>query len=365
MIFVLITTFVFLAVILGAAFIFIWNYSKKRRQSGKKPIHMAIPAVMLAAGVIGMALIPGSFHTVNAGEVAVVKRMGVITNVEQPGTYFDFWAVNQYEIYDAKVQQISITDDAYTADAQSMQISMVVQFQIRQDNVKEIALNYGGLQSLTNLIQSVALERTKSALSQYAAEKLIEERNSLSPLVETVVEEAIGEKYYVTFKSAVLTDITFSDAFEAAVEAKMMAQQEKLQAEYENEKKKEQADTELYIAEQQAKALVAKAKAEADAKIEEATAEARSIMLKSVEIARMLGYEINEIQNEITAEDGTVITEITYEIVFDEQHTGADIAEYLKYIEYLSKWNGELPKVWTGEGGFMITVPADGAASEG
>ena len=86
MIFVLITTFVFLAVILGAAFIFIWNYSKKRRQSGKKPIHMAIPAVMLAAGVIGMALVPGSFHTVNAGEVAVVKRMGVITNVEQPGT---------------------------------------------------------------------------------------------------------------------------------------------------------------------------------------------------------------------------------------------------------------------------------------
>jgi len=34
-------------------------------------------------------------------------------------------------------------------------------------------------------------------------------------------------------------DITFSDAFEAAVEAKMMAQQEKLQAQYENEKKKE------------------------------------------------------------------------------------------------------------------------------
>lgn len=359
MIFVLVTTFLFLAIIFGGVFFLVWNYYRKRR-SGKKPIHLAIPASMLAVGVLGIALVPGSFHTVEAGEVAVVKRMGVITNVEQPGTYFDFWPVNQYEIYDAKVQQISIVDDAYTSDAQSMQISMVVQFQIRQDNVKEIALNYGGLPSLTNLIQSVALERTKSALSQYAAEKLIEERNSLSPLVEEVVEEAIGDKYYVTFKSAVLTDITFSEAFESAVEAKMMAQQEKLQAEYENEKKKEQADTELYVAEQQAKALVAKAKAEADAKVEEATAEARSIMLKSVEIARMLGYEINEIQKEVTDENGAATKEITYEIVFDEKHTGADIAEYLKYIEYLSKWNGELPKVWTGEGGFMITVPADG-----
>lgn len=360
MIFVLITTLLFLGVIAVGGFIIFLNLSKKRREAGKKAIHKAIPASLLAAGVLGMALIPGSFHTVEAGEIAVVKRMGVITGIEQPGTYFDFWPVNRYEIYDAKVQQISIVDDAYTSDAQSMRISMVVQFQIRQDNVKEIALNYGGLESLTNLIQSVALERTKSALSQYAAEKLIEERNSLSPLVEEVVENAIGDKYYVTFKSAVLTDITFSEAFEAAVEAKMMAQQEKLQAEYENEKKKEQADTELYIAEQQAKALVAKAKAEADAKVEEATAEARSIMLKSVEIARMLGYEIEESQTEVTNDDGVVTAEINYKIIFDETHTGADIAEYLKYIEYLSKWNGELPKVWTGEGGFMITVPADG-----
>lgn len=360
MIFSLVTALFFLAALAVGGVILFFNFSKKRLSSGKKAIHMAIPASLLAAGVFGMALIPGSFHTVQAGEIAVVKRMGVITDIEQPGTYFDFWPVSQYEIYDAKVQQISITDDAYTSDAQSMQISMVVQFQIRQDNVKDIALNYGGLQSLTNLIQSVALERTKSALSQYAAEKLIEERNSLSPLVEEVVEEAIGEKYYVTFKSAVLTDITFSDAFEAAVEAKMMAQQEKLQAEYENEKKKEQADTELYVAEQQAKALVAQAKAEADAKVEEATAEARAIMLKSVEIARMLGYEIEETENEAANEDGITVKEITYKIVFDDKHTGADIAEYLKYIEYLSKWNGELPQVWTGEGGFMITVPAGG-----
>lgn len=360
MIFVLLTAVLFLAVIAGGVFIIYLNLRNKKARSAKKAIHISIPAAMLAVGILGLALIPGSFHTVQAGEVAVVKQMGVITDVEQPGTYFDFWAIRQYEIYDAKVQQIAITDDAYTADAQSMQISMVVQFQIRQDNVKEIALNYGGLQSLTNLIQSVALERTKSALSQYAAEKLIEERNSLSPLVERVVEDAIGDKYYVTFKSAVLTDITFSDAFEAAVEAKMMAQQEKLQAQYENEKKKEQADTALYVAEQEAKALVAKAQAEADAKVAEATAEARAIMLKSVEIARMLGYTINEKQHEVVGADGETTIEFVYEIVFDETHTGADIAEYLKYLEYLSKWNGELPKVWTGEGGFMLTYPLEG-----
>ena len=325
-----------------------YGYVRKVRKMGKWSLPTAVPACMLAIGLILVILIPGSFHTVEAGSVAVVKRMGVITDIESPGTYFDFWLVRKYEEYDSKVQQVEINMDAYTSDAQSMEISMVVQFQIRQDKVEDIALNYGGLEALTNRIQSVAIERTKATLSQYQAEKLIEERNMISPKVEEVISEAIGDKYYVTFNSAVLTDITFSEAFEQAVEAKMMAQQEKLQAQYENEKKKEQAEAALYVAEQEAKALLARAQAEADAQVAVAEAEARSIMLKSVEIARMLGYTVTESGEE----------EKVYTIVFDDMHTGADIAEYLKYIEYLSKWDGKLPQVVAGDSGFMITIPS-------
>ena len=325
-----------------------YGYIRKVQKKGKWSIPTAVPACILAVGFLLLVLIPGSFHTVDAGSVAVVKQMGVITDIESPGTYFDFWLIRKYEKYDSKVQQVEINMDAYTSDAQSMEISMVVQFQIRQDKVEDIALNYGGLSALTNRIQSVAIERTKATLSQYQAEKLIEERNMISPKVEEVISEAIGDKYYVTFNSAVLTDITFSEAFEQAVEAKMMAQQEKLQAQYENEKKKEQAEAALYVAEQEAKALLAKAQAEADAGVAIAQAEARSIMLKSVEIARMLGYTVTE------SGEG----EVVYTIVFDETHNGADIAEYLKYIEYLSKWDGKLPQVVAGDSGFMITIPS-------
>ena len=360
MVYALITAFVFVAIIATGVIIFACNVYSRKKSTGRKKIHNAIPLSLIGVGALLLFLIPGSFHTVDAGTVAVVKQMGVIDDVEGPGTYFDFWLTRKYEAYDAKVQQVEITMDAYTSDAQSMDISMVVQFQIRQDNVEEIALNYGGLAALTNRIQSVAIERTKATLSQYQAERLIEERNNISPTVEREISEAIGDKYYVTFNSAVLTDITFSEAFESAVEAKMMAQQEKLQAEYENEKKKEQADTALYVAEQDAKALVAKAQAQADAQVAQATAEARSIMLKSVEIARMLGYTVTE-NSTAAGEDGA--EEITYEIQYDETHTGADIAEYLKYVEYLSAWDGKLPQVVAGDNGFMITVPSTGGGS--
>ncbi|MDE7087258.1 MAG: prohibitin family protein, partial [Clostridia bacterium] len=351
---------VFIAMMVaGGAMIGVSAYKLRRGKGAKSKVVAPVAVSLFAAGLLMLILIPASFHTVDAGSVAVVKQMGVITDVEGPGTYFDFYLTRKYEEYDAKVQQVEIRMDAYTSDAQSMDVSMVVQFQIRQDNVEEIALNYGGLVALTNRIQSVAIERTKATLSKYQAEKLIEERNTISPTVEQEISKAIGDKYYVTFNSAVLTDITFSDAFEAAVEAKMMAQQEKLQAQYENEKKKEQAETALYVAEQEAKALVAKAQAEADSQVAIAEAEARSIMLKSVEIARMLGYEIkDEVSKDAEGNDVTV-----YRIDFGTR-TGEDIAEYLKYIEYLSAWDGKLPQVVGDGNGFMITVPSTGDKTE-
>lgn len=356
MIFTVLTAVLFLALILVGGGLIAYS-TLSYRKSGRVASKAVAPVAMslIAVGVVLLATIPGSFHTVDAGTVAVVKEMGVIAGVEGPGTYFDFYLTRKYEVYDAKVQQLEIKTDAYTLDSQTMQISMVVQFQIRQDNVEEIALNYGSLGALTNRIESVAIERTKATLSKYQAEKLIEERNTISPTVETQISEAIGDKYYVTFNSAVLTDITFSDAFEAAVEAKMMAQQEKLQAQYENEKKKEQAETQLYVAEQEAKALLAKAQAEADAQVAVAEAEARAIMLKSIEVARMLGYKVTD---DKTDADGNVV----YEILYDETHTGSDIAEYMKYVEYLSKWDGKLPQVVAGDNGFMITVPSDPSA---
>ena len=350
MIFSLLTGGLCLILIGGGVGYFVYSAGKNKRYPDYKTKKKRIFAIVAAAvGAVMLLTIPASFHTVEAGEAAVVKRLGVITNVERPGTYFDFSLTDTYELYDTKVQQIEIATSAYTKDSQPMDIALAIQFQIRQDHLTEIALNYGSLSALTDRIQRIAIERTKATLSRYQAEELISSRDQISPAVNEEIKNEISDKFYVDFNSAVLTDITFSDAFESAVEAKMKAQQEKLQAEYENEKSREKAETALYVAEQEAKALIAKAEAEAAANIAAAEAEARGITLKSVEIARMLGYTVTESTD---AENGT-----TYEITFDAEHTGKSIAEYLQYIEYLSKWDGELPEVVTSDSGVLINIP--------
>ena len=312
--------------------------------------------IVALIGLLGMVIVPSSFHTVEAGQIAVVKHLGEAKNVRTAGTYFDFWITEKYEYYDAKVQNMEITTQAYSKDAQTMNIAMNVQYRIDEAKVIDIANKYGSIDMLANRIQSIATEKTKATLSSYSAMNIIETRSTISPLVEETIKAAVNDEYCVEIVAVVLTNIDFSEAFEKTVEDKMIAEQEKLKAEYEKATAIVNAEKELEVAKLQAQAKIEKAKADAEAQIEVARAEAESVKLKSIEVARALGFVINE--TELKNEEG-VVTAIEYTIDF-EGKTAEEIqliTEYLKYIEYLSKWDGKLPEVMTGDSAnIMIPV---------
>jgi len=330
----------------------------KLRKTGFKRIS-PIGALVIVVSVLGLALIPNSFHTVEAGEIAVVKHLGEAKKVRTAGTYFDFWITDTYEYYDAKVQNMSIVTQAYSKDAQTMSIAMSVQYKIDESKVIDIANQYGTISMLANRIESIATDKTKATLSSYSAMNIIETRSAISPLVEETIKGAVDEEYCVDIVAVVLTNIDFSDAFEKTVEDKMIAEQEKLKAEYEKETAIVNAQKELEVAKLEAQAKLEKAKADAEAQVEVARAEAESVKLKSIEVARALGFSIKEI--EITGEDGTV-TDIEYEIDFAGKSSDeiSLITEYLKYIEYLNKWDGELPSVMAGDSA-SIMLPVNPA----
>ena len=292
--------------------------------------------------------LPFSFHQVDAGEIAVVKHMGQISNVRTAGTYFDFWMTEKYERYDAKVQNMDIEAQAYSSDGQTMEISITVQYSIDQAKVKEIATQYGNLDALANKVEKVAVERTKATLSKQQAMTIIQNRASISPEVEATVKAAVDESFYITINTVVLTNIDFTDQFESTVEQKMIAEQQKLQAQYENEKIIAKAETDLKVAQEQAKARIAAAEADAQSRLLVAQAEAGALKAKSIEVARMLGLNI------LVDEDGVE----TVEFKDGDEEKAKLISEYLKYIEYLNKWDGVLPDVVGGSAtGYMPISP--------
>lgn len=277
----------------------------------------AIFTLLCIICVLAFIIVPFSIHKVDTGEIAVVKVLGKAQEIKSPGTYFDFWLTNKYVYYDAKVQNVDIETAAYSSDAQTMTIQMTLQYQIMSDEVMNIAQQYGTLGTLQSRIQAISTEKTKAALSEYKAMDIIANRAAMSPAVEELIREAIGEEYYVNVVAVVLTNIDFSDAFELAVEEKMIAEQAKLKADYENETK------------------IAKAEADAEAKLKAAQA--------AIDIAKA-DAEAKKISAEADAEANRIIEE--------------SITDKILEKEYLEKWDGKLPSVVTGENsGLLIPTP--------
>ena len=342
----IISGIIFVVLVAGCGYFAFQSYTKKKKKQ------TAIGTV----GVIVFGLLLGgvspSFHTVEAGEVAVVKHLGEACNVRTAGTYFDFWITEKYEIYDAKVQNLVVKTQAYSKDAQTMDIAMTVQYQIDASKAITIANQYGTVAVLENRIESVATEKAKSTLSSYSAMQIIEIRSSISPLVEEVIKTAVTEEYCVDIVAVVLTNIDFSAAFEKTVEDKMIAEQEKLKTQYEKETAIVNAEKELEVAKLAAQAKIEAARADAQAQIEVASAEAEAIQLKSIEVARALGFTI--LEEEVADEDGNIAIEYTIDFKGKTSQEIQLITDYLKYVEYLSKWDGKLPTVVGGESATVL-----------
>ena len=342
----------------------------KKSSYNKKP--MIIYTTLAAVGILGAIFIPGNIHQVNTGEVAVVRHLGKVSGIREAGIYWDFYMTNQYEIYDTKVREINIETQTYSKDNQIIGVTANLQYTIDTANVDKIATEYGAIEKLESKINSIALDNIKSVFSQNTATDVINNRSQISANISETVNNSIDKDYYVNVKTIVMTNIDFTDDFEAAVAAKVAAAQEAEKAENEARKARTEAEAARDVAILEAEANLERSKKEAEAKLYAAEqdaqaklliakAEATSTKLKAVEVARMCGFEIVE----STDSEGNTI----YDIDFGNPTTAEEIASrdarvklltnYLEYIQYLETWDGTLPVTLVGENASTIIIPGN------
>jgi regulator of protease activity HflC (stomatin/prohibitin superfamily) len=153
-----------------------------------------------------------------------------------------------------------------------------------------------GTDYYNNIIVPNITESVKTEIAKYSAEALVSDRSSLSKAIQENLTVRL-EAYNIIVVSASIEDMDFTDAFTDAVEAKQVAEQNKLKAQTEAEQK------------------VIEAQAAANVKKEQADAEAYEIRIKA----------------EAEAEANTLLSEsITPELI-----------EY----KYYETWDGKLPEV--------------------
>jgi len=314
--FLLIAIFI---IMFAGAFLWAKKLTSLRRQSSSA---YKVSVVMMGIALIGMIFIPAGIKTIETGEVAVVKVWGEVKEVKAPGLHFSNIISEKYEIYDVKTQQVDTEFMAYSLDAQVLTVEMSIQFSINIEDIVDIARIYGNLDMLKLRIQKITEERAKVLLASKSAMTLIETRGTLSPDLLASIRQ-IEENYFITSSAVIIVDLSFNDAFEAAVENKMIAEQEKLKAEYDKEKAIIKAEEELAVAIKAAEAALETAKGQA---------------LSIKELADAQAYALQIVQDVWEAIDADTRTTMLKEIFY-------------------TKWDGVMPSVVGGDISVLFPMP--------
>ncbi len=207
---------------------------------------------------------------------------------------------------DNRTQKQTVELQAFSSDIQEVDVIFSINYQINKENActiyKTIGSNY-----YETIIQPRLQEAVKGVFAKYTADNLVAERDNLSSSIAAKLTAELAP-YNIDVLNAAVENIDFSDAFTDAVEAKQVAEQNKLRAQTEQEQ-------EILVAEAEAKRKVIAA---------EAAAEVVKIEADSAEYQGMKDAAINEAL-------GSTLTK--------------DVLEYY----WIQRWNGELPKYMTGE----------------
>ena len=169
---------------------------------------------------------------------------------------------------DNRTQRGSLQTECFSSDIQQVNVIMSVNYSIDKETAEELYRSVG-VEYYDNIVYPRILECTKACFSQYTAESLVANRSILS---EKIMSELSADMrtYGVKITAVSIEDIDFTDAFTDAVEAKQVAEQDKLRAAIEQEQLtlEAQAAAERAVLEAQSKLEVSKLEAEANEALE-------------------------------------------------------------------------------------------------
>lgn len=274
--------------------------------------------------ILGILLIFLScFEIVPTGNTGIVTTFGKIENITlDAGVHFmSPWkkVINM----DNRTQKQSIEMACFSSDIQEVNVTYTVNYQINKANAQEIYRTIG-TEYFDKIVMPKALEAVKSVFAKYTAEDLIASRSSLSKEIEALLVETL-EAQNIQITATSIENIDFTDAFTNAVEAKQVAEQNKLKA-------KTEQDQQNIEAEAAAKRQVIQAQADADAAILAAQADAEVAQI-SADSSEYVGRK-----------EAAILSQI-----------GEQLERYplLNKYKYYEKWDGKLPEI-TGADNLII-----------
>ena len=229
----------------------------------KRGIPRFIPLIIVIVAVLAFS--SSCFTVVSAGHTGVVSTFGKVSeNVMQEGFHVKLpW--QRVTKMDNRIVKLEVSTEAFSSDLQTVNVNLAVNYRVDTAKsysiVKNVGTNYESV-----LMTPAVNEVMKSIMAQYTAEQSITNRNIISSaLLDELNNKLSDSGIYVSDINII--DFDFSDVYVQAIEAKQVAEQEKLRAKIEQDQltMEKEAEASRRVIDAEAAAEVARIEAEAAA----------------------------------------------------------------------------------------------------
>ena len=219
-----------------------FNLSKMGAPPFAKYILIILPAIIL---------IQNSFVIVDAGRVGVIKKLGAVQPIPfEEGFHLKTPFIDTVIPVNIRLNNSQSNSLSSSKDLQNVQTTVSVQYSINADVASQTYQKIGlNKQIQTTVIQPAIGESVKAVTAKYTAEELITRRESvklqIQQAIQLFINTTLTEKKIangIKIANVAITDFNFSDEFNRAIELKVKAEQEALQAKNEKIRRVTQAE---------------------------------------------------------------------------------------------------------------------------
>ena len=281
-----------------------------------------IPIIVLLVAAI---LVLSSIATVPVGSTGVVVQMGRVTGQTlAEGVHFKAPFITEVVAMSNMVRKLDVETASTSKDLQAITSGISINYHLAAERSASMYQTVGKDYADT-LLQPAVQECVKSVMARYSAEQLITNRSAASVAISDELTAKLSS-YDIIIDEFNIVDFSFSAEFDAAIEAKQVAEQNKIRAQTEKEQR-------VIEAEANASEKTIAAQAEADATRLRAQAEADAIKIKADAEA--------EANNKLNSS------------------LSGNVLQY----NAIEKWNGEYPQVVSGDESSLLIDISKGGSS--
>lgn len=244
-----------------ADFKFTTNAAPQNGGTKKKGGRIAVVVVIL---VLIAVVVFNCFSIVNEGFVGVKYRFGQIVNANlSAGLNFCIPFMETIEQVDIREQVYATTEDAYTSDTQTVQeLKLKLNYSYDKSMLSEIIREIGINNVESKLLVQNVAKITKNEIGKVKAEELVQSRSDVQLRIENELTPLLAEKGIIV-QSFAIENLSFDDAFESSIQAKVIAAQDALKMENKTREEEEKGKQTVIAAQAQADSVKLAADAQA------------------------------------------------------------------------------------------------------